>query len=311
MLVSVIIPSFQQAAFLEATLQSVFAQTGVETEIIVIDGGSTDGSVVILERHAGRLAYWESAADRGQSHAFNKGLARATGDAWLLLNSDDLLLPGALSALAQPLADPGVAWSCATAEIWSETDGVLGLITPRHPQDTLDLLCPWRRRNNPIFPFTGACLIRRSLGLKVGPLDETLHYSMDMEYYTRLVLEARELPAIVPATLARWRWHEASKTHQAGRHYAFLADEINIARRYAHHVPPAARRAFATELRVQERWMQVGRAAHRAAQTHAGRWRRTVLLLNELGTNLTLILFRPWWGAFFSAWHPRTTTPLN
>src|SRR5690606_28753631 len=128
------------------TLESVFSQHGVNLEVIVIDGGSTDGSVDILQRHAHRLAYWASEPDRGQSHAFNKGLARARGDAWFVLNSDDLLLPGALATLAAPMADPAVNWTCAQAELWRENEGAFGLVAPTPARDALDILTPWRRR---------------------------------------------------------------------------------------------------------------------------------------------------------------------
>lgn len=294
-LISVIIPSYQQAAYLEATLESVYAQVGARWEIIVIDGGSTDGSVELLRQHAPKLAHWESTPDRGQSHAFNKGLARARGEAWLLLNSDDLLLPGALAALAAPLVDPQCSWSCGSAEIWNEHTGATGQIIPRHPVDQLDLLCPWRRRDNPIFPFTGACLLRRSLLEQVGWIDESLHYSMDMEYYTRIILQTGRAPAVLSGgPLARWRWHDASKTSQVGRHFGFLADEIRIARRYAHHLTPGDRRTLRRDLRDQRRWMAVGRARHRGAKN---RRRHLVQLLLELARNPTLVIFRPWLGA--------------
>src|SRR5437870_10778600 len=95
-LISVVTPSFNQAPFLEHTLYSVASQDYARTEHIVIDGGSTDGSVEIIQRHARQLRHWVSEPDRGQSHAINKGLAMASGDVLAWLNSDDTYLPGAL-----------------------------------------------------------------------------------------------------------------------------------------------------------------------------------------------------------------------
>lgn len=103
--ISVITPSYNQAQFVEATLQSVLDQNYPNLEYIVIDGGSTDGSAEIIERYADQLTYWVSEKDSGQSQAINKGLRRATGDILCWLNSDDTFLPGTLAFVAEQLAD--------------------------------------------------------------------------------------------------------------------------------------------------------------------------------------------------------------
>lgn len=107
-LVSIVTPSFNQAQFLEQTMQSVLQQSYRQVEYIVIDGGSTDGSVDIIRNFEDRLAYWESEPDEGPVHAINKGFAKATGDIYGWLNSDDYLLPGALEHAVGALADPEV-----------------------------------------------------------------------------------------------------------------------------------------------------------------------------------------------------------
>src|SRR6266699_3928213 len=99
--ISVVTPSFNQAIYLESTLRSVLEQDYPHVEHIVIDGGSTDGSVDILQRYASRLAFWRSEKDGGQAEAIAKGFQRATGDILCWLNSDDLFLPGALRAVAE------------------------------------------------------------------------------------------------------------------------------------------------------------------------------------------------------------------
>jgi len=98
--ISIVTPSFNQAAFLEQTIRSVLLQGYPNLEYFVIDGGSTDGSVEILKRYAPWLTFWVSERDRGQVDAINKGLARATGEWLAWQNSDDIYYPGALFSIA-------------------------------------------------------------------------------------------------------------------------------------------------------------------------------------------------------------------
>src|SRR4051812_44065291 len=94
--VTVVTPSFNQGRFLEATLRSVLNQQYPDLEYIVLDGGSTDGSVDILRRYAAQLAYWHTRKDAGQADAIATGFEMATGEVLCWVNSDDILLPGAL-----------------------------------------------------------------------------------------------------------------------------------------------------------------------------------------------------------------------
>lgn len=97
MRISVVTPSYNQAQFLKATMESIHSQGYPDLEHIVMDGGSTDGSVEIIEEYADRLAYWVSEPDGGQTDALIKGFERATGDIFCWLNSDDLFEPGTLA----------------------------------------------------------------------------------------------------------------------------------------------------------------------------------------------------------------------
>ena len=109
--ISIVTPSFNQVEFIEATIQSVLSQEYPNFEYIVIDGGSTDGSVEIIKKYEGQLHFWCSKADAGQYDAINQGLAHSTGEIMAWLNSDDMYYPWTLKTVASIMSDlPQVEW---------------------------------------------------------------------------------------------------------------------------------------------------------------------------------------------------------
>src|SRR5258708_724567 len=111
MRIDIVTPSFNHRAFLEQTMRSIFSQSGdFELRWIVVDGGSTDGTLELLKSTTDSRLRWASSPDRGQSHALNKGLEQADGDVVGWLNSDDLYAPSALAAVARAFADPAARW---------------------------------------------------------------------------------------------------------------------------------------------------------------------------------------------------------
>lgn len=201
-LVSIITPSYNQAAFLEATLRSVLAQGYPNLEYIVVDGGSTDGSVDIIKKYADKLAWWVSEPDAGQADAINKGLARANGEIVAWLNSDDLYHPGAIqqavSALQQQ-TDAGLVY--ADLDSIDRTGRVFNTIHYRQ-FSLLDLLS---------FEIIGqpTVFMRRAILQQAGVLDAEYRYLLDHQLWLRMFQLA---PAIyVPQVWAAARHHASAK----------------------------------------------------------------------------------------------------
>ncbi|HSW61836.1 MAG TPA: glycosyltransferase family 2 protein [Dissulfurispiraceae bacterium] len=217
--ISIVTPSFNQAAFLERTIRSVLDQGYPNLEYIIVDGGSTDGSVEIIRKYADRLAYWVSEPDRGQSHAINKGLQRATGEWVGWQNSDDVYFPGTFAQLAE------------AARRWPRAGLIIGDMQLIDEQDKLIRDLRYVRPTYASLLAEGMVLTnqaafwRRGLHARVGWLDEALHYNFDYEWFLR-VLQASNDARHVPRYWGALRYHDATKTSssQAG----FAAEFRNI-----------------------------------------------------------------------------------
>jgi glycosyltransferase involved in cell wall biosynthesis len=207
-LVTVVTPSYNQAQFLEATIRSVLLQGYTNLEYIVIDGGSSDSSRDIISRYADHLDFWVSENDRGQSHAINKGLARAKGSILGWLNSDDVLLPGAISrvvAAFQEHPDADVVYGhLERIDAQGQRVG-----TPNLPKDRV-VYDKTLALDESVVNQAG-CFWRRSMMEKVGLLNEGLHYCMDYEYWTRILLVGGKFVRLND-TLAQFRLSSGSKT---------------------------------------------------------------------------------------------------
>jgi hypothetical protein len=202
--VSVVTPSYNQGRFIEETIRSVLLQGYPDLEYLILDGGSTDDSVDIIRRYEPWLTYWVSEPDGGQTHAINKGWARATGEILAYINTDDCYLRDATSTVALEFClDPHVAMVYGTASIVDETGRELSNWEAR-PFDLKTMLV-----SGSIVPQP-ATFFSKPIVTSLGYLNEKREMIMDYELCTRIGMH---FPTVcLPRTLARFRTHGQSKT---------------------------------------------------------------------------------------------------
>jgi glycosyltransferase involved in cell wall biosynthesis len=179
-------------------------------EYLIVDGGSTDGSVDVIERYADRLAWWVSEPDDGQTDALNKGLRRATGDVVAYINSDDYYLPGAFETAIQALEGSDALWAVGAARFVDAEDRVTEVWRPQAPPKRRHwwILGPWGVPQ-------AATFWRRELFDRFGGFREDMHYVFDTEFGIRLALGGA-LPALIDRELAVRVVHPEAKSWDRG-----------------------------------------------------------------------------------------------
>ena len=201
--IAVVTPSYNSAKFLRATIDSVLAQNYPNLGYIIEDGGSTDGTVQLLESYGDRIV-WRSERDTGQANAINRGFARVHGEIMAYLNSDDVLLPGALAYVAQIfLAKPAVDIVYGH-RIFIDRDGAeIGRwVLPPHCDETLK----WAD-----YIPQETMFWRRQVWDKVGPLDESFQYALDWDFALRARAAGFRFLRL-PRFLACFRVHDEQKS---------------------------------------------------------------------------------------------------
>ncbi|MEP0783657.1 glycosyltransferase [Trichocoleus sp. DQ-A3] len=214
-LISIIIPSFNQAQFLSQTLESILCQGYPKLEILVFDGGSTDGSVDVILRYQQQLTYWISEPDRGPAHAINKGFAMATGEILAWLNSDDMLASDALWQVGRAFVeDPELDMVFANAlyideenKLYLANHGSRTGLYYGEVQPLNRIPAYWSYVHAVPQPTV---FFRNRLLKSCGYLNETYHYIFDFELFWRFAWKAKIKK--IERTQAFYRIHAASKT---------------------------------------------------------------------------------------------------
>ena len=227
--ISIVIPSFNQAEFLPATLKSVLTQKNrPPLEVIIADGGSTDGTLDYLNSIDDPAVTWTSEPDRGQAHAINKGLAKATGRIIAWLNSDDTYEPDALRNVVEAFdSNPHAAWLVGRVRIMDKDGNEIRRAITRYKDAKLEKY-RYRSLLRENFISQMGVFWRKRFADELGPLDESLRYTMDYEYWLRMA--SRRDPLILNKTLAWFRLYDQSKTGEVNR--AQFDEQYAVACRY-------------------------------------------------------------------------------
>lgn len=226
--ISIVTPSYNQAHFIERTIDSILNQKYPNLEYIVMDGKSSDGTVEILKKYKNKIT-WKSEKDSGQSEAINKGLKMATGEIVAFLNSDDTYEPGALHKVARFFHEnPDKKWVYGKCTIINEND-----VEIRRPitwyKNMLLKKFSYSKLLSENFISQPATFWKRELHKEVGYFDENDHWCMDYEFWLRIGKKHRA--GVINQYLANFRYHTDSKSGKEDK--TKFQDELRLARKYS------------------------------------------------------------------------------
>lgn len=229
--ISIVTVSYNQAEFIEDNIKSVIKQNYPNVEHIIIDAGSTDGTLEILKKYD-KFLNWTSEPDNGQSDGLNKGFKKASGEIIGWINSDDNLASGSLHKIADFFQkNPDEVGVVGDQAIIDEKGNLLRVIKSRaYDFDYLLNHAKGITQNSTFF--------KRDVFDKIGYLDESLHYAMDTDLFIRIA-SIKELPYI-PEILAEFRMQPNAKTSEGS--HKFAMELLKIRNKYGANIMSSALR---------------------------------------------------------------------
>jgi glycosyltransferase involved in cell wall biosynthesis len=243
-MISIVTPSFNQARYVTTTINSIVGQDYPALDYVVVDGGSTDGSRDLIEQHSSHFSWWCSEPDGGMYAALNKGFAHTRGEIMGWLNSDDILLPGALHSVGEIFAQfPDVAWLSSLAlQTWNPAGRCIGVSSIEGYSRAAFLdggYLPGARRHYGWIPQEST-FWRRSLWEKAGArLDDSLKLAGDFELWARFFFHAELVGT--PTPIGGFRTHPAQKSQAMMNYLGEACPLLASAARAADHRPSLLR----------------------------------------------------------------------
>jgi GT2 family glycosyltransferase len=267
---TVIIPSLNHGRFIERAICSVVDQGYENLELMVVDGGSTDESVPLIQHYDDDITYWHSQGDAGPADAVNHAIKRATGEWVLILHADDLLLPGVLHQAAERMATTGGDWLVGRCRRIGGRDEAVGDDAAAAPATLLDAMVRDAGRE----AIRGS-FFRRSMLMRVGRLDGQLRYTFGYDLCCRLLMYGIK-PVCLPLTVAACREHAASQT--ARQPLPHGVEWLGVTERYADQLPMEPRYAMWNACEQARQVLAIAQAESAASASRRYLWEQ---LLHE------------------------------
>jgi glycosyltransferase involved in cell wall biosynthesis len=283
--ISIVTPSYNQGPFIEETIRSVLLQGYPNLEYIVMDGGSTDETIEILEKYDPWIDHWVSEPDEGQSDAINKGLRRCTGTIFNWLNADDFLVPHALRRIGEAIGDHDVL----AAQGWRMNEQRTGL--HQFSDFTCEALIIGHADASGCMFTQQAVWLRTDQVRDCGGVDPDIEYAMDRDLYIRYTRRFSDI-RYLSAPVAVFRLHDESKTGQASGH--FRESQRRILQKLLQDP------AFESEQRlIRSMLRKLGWRQFVIDQIHSreSKWKRVCRVIWEVFRNPLYRLSRPTVGA--------------